>query len=57
MCASERGRRQIQSFFDRITRTSDPLGEFNKAVESQLDTIQRTLDRLSEALDAPQVNS
>ena len=57
MCASERGRRQIQSLFERITQAGDPLGEFNKAVESQLDNIQRTLDRLSEALEAPQVDS
>jgi hypothetical protein len=57
MCASERGRRQIQGFFERITHARDPLGEFNKAVESQLDMIQRTLDHLSEALEAPQVDS
>jgi len=54
LCASERGRKRLHTFFDEIS-SADPLGQFNKAVEDQLDGIQRTLERLSEALevDAP----
>ena len=51
LCASERGRTQLRSLFDRLARSEDPFGEFNEAVESQLDHIQQTLDQLSEALE------
>jgi hypothetical protein len=49
--ASERGREQVRNFFDRMVESDDPLGEFNKAVEEQLENIQHTLDRLAEALE------
>jgi len=52
LCASERGRVQLRGLFDRLARSEDPFGEFNEAVESQLDHIQQTLDQLSEALEA-----
>jgi hypothetical protein len=52
--ASERGREQVRQLFDRLASSEDPLGEFNNAVENQLETIQRALDRLSEALEASQ---
>ncbi|HWX55233.1 MAG TPA: hypothetical protein VN176_11645 [Verrucomicrobiae bacterium] len=51
LCASERARKRLHVFFERVAESGDPLGEFNKAMEDQLDTIQRTLERLSEALD------
>ncbi len=34
----------------------DPLGEFNKFCEEQLETIQQNLDRLAEALEDPQAS-
>ncbi len=52
--ASERGREQVRQLFDRLVSSEDPLGEFNNAIENQLETIQRALDRLSEALETPQ---
>jgi hypothetical protein len=52
LCASERGRAQLRQFFDRLARSEDPLGEFHQAIETQLDSIQRALDHLSEALQA-----
>lgn len=52
--ASERGRKRLHTVFEDINK-ADPLGQFNQAVEDQLDNIQRTLERLSEVLegDAP----
>ena len=51
--ASDRGREQLRSFFDRMVSSDDPLREFNHAVEEQLENIQRALDQLSEALESP----
>ncbi|HEY6272075.1 MAG TPA: hypothetical protein VIX19_08785 [Terriglobales bacterium] len=48
--ASDRGRTQMRAFFDRLARDGDPLGEFSRFLDDQLDAIQRTLDDLSEAL-------
>ncbi len=48
---SERGRAQARTFFDRVSRHGDPLGEFNKFLDDQVATIQRALDELSEALE------
>ena len=53
MCASTRGRRKLHAFFDHMAKNSDPLGELDNALEGQLDTIQRSLDRLSQALESP----
>ena len=49
--ATDRGREQLRNFFDRMASSDDPLGEFNHAVEEQLQNIQRALDQLSEALE------
>jgi hypothetical protein len=50
--ASERGRNRLHTLFEDINN-ADPLGQFNQAVEDQLDSIRRTLERLSEVLEAP----
>lgn len=52
--ASSRGREQLRQFFDRMASSEDPFGEFNDAVEKQLEHIQRALDQLSQALESPQ---
>lgn len=49
--ASDRGRRKVHSFIDRVSQAQNPLGEFNKALDQQLAHIQQTLDQLSEALE------
>lgn len=54
VCASERGREQMRGFFDRLMEHGDPLGEFNKFVDDQLTTIQRTLDNLAQTLEDSQ---
>ena len=51
LAASSRGRQQLRTFFERVSRSQDPLGEFNRAVDAQLEHIQNTLDRLSQALE------
>ncbi|HEY6306769.1 MAG TPA: hypothetical protein VI488_09985 [Candidatus Angelobacter sp.] len=48
LCASGRGRAQMQVLLNQLARHGDPLGEF---LESQLAAIQRTLDDLAEALE------
>ena len=50
--ASERNRPRARRIFDNILDHSDPLGEFNKFCEEQLETIQRNLDHLTEALES-----
>jgi hypothetical protein len=50
--ASERGRAQLRSLFDNLTSSEDPFAPFNQAVENELEYIQRTLDQLSQALEA-----
>jgi hypothetical protein len=52
--ASERARDRVRRAFDHIIEHSDPLNEFNKFCEEQLDNIQRNLDLLAEALERPQ---
>lgn len=52
--ASERGRERVRQALDKLLEHGDPLGEFNKFCEDQLETIQRNLDRISEALEGPQ---
>jgi hypothetical protein len=51
--ASERGRERLRLALDKLMEHGDPLGEFNKFCEDQLETIQRNLDRISEALEGP----
>jgi hypothetical protein len=55
--ATEKGREQLLGFFDRVAKSEDPLGTFNRAFEEQLDTIQHALDRLSQALEGPQLRN
>lgn len=50
--ASSRGREQLRALFDNLPETEDPFGEFNKTIEHELEYIQRTLDQLTEALEA-----
>ena len=50
--ASDRARSRVKHFFDQLAESEDPLGDFNQAIENQLEYIQQTLDQLSEALKA-----
>ena len=52
--ASERGRERVRQALDKLMEHGDPLGEFNKFCEDQLEMIQHNLDRISEALEGPQ---
>ena len=54
--ASERGRERVRQALDKLMEHGDPLGEFNKFCEDQLETIQRNLDRISEALEGPRTS-
>ena len=49
--ATDRGRAQMKAFFQRVAIEGDPLGEFNRFLDCQLDSIQRALDQLSESLE------
>ena len=51
LCASERGREQLSKFFNRLMEHGDPVGEFGKVIDEQLQSIQRALDGLAQALD------
>lgn len=50
--ASERGRAQLRSVLHQFATSDNPMGEFNQAVERELDHIQRTLEQLAQALKA-----
>ena len=52
--ASEKGRERVRNFLDDLMEHGDPLGEFNKFCEDQLETIQQNLDRLAKALEEAQ---
>ena len=52
--ASERGREGVRRVMDNFLEHGDPIGEFGKFCEDQLELIQQSLDRLSEALEEPQ---
>jgi hypothetical protein len=52
--ASERGRERVHDFVDRLLEHGDPLGEFGKFVDEQLDAIQNALDSVAAALEQPQ---
>ena len=54
LLSSDRGRERVRRAFDKLVEHGDPLGEFNKFCEEQLDMIQRNLDRLAEALQDSQ---
>lgn len=50
--ASDRARSRVKHFLDRLAESEDPLGDFNRAVEGQLEHIQQALDQLSDVLEA-----
>ena len=52
--ANEKRRERVRQFFEDLREHGDPLGEFNKFCEDQLEMIQQSLDRLSEALEGSQ---
>ena len=52
--ASEKGRERIRLLFDDLLEHGDPLTEFNKFCEDQLEAIQENLDRVAKALEGPQ---
>jgi len=54
--ASERGRERVRQALDKLLEHSDPLGDFHKFCEDQLETIQNNLDRISEALQGPRAS-
>lgn len=54
--ASEKGRERVRRAFDHIMEHGDPLREFNKFCEEQLEMIQRNLDHLAQALEDPQAS-
>jgi hypothetical protein len=49
--ATDRGRKQMTAFFQRVARDGDPFGEFNRFLDDQLEAIQRALDHLSETIE------
>lgn len=51
ICASERGRERLGGFFNRILEHDDPMGEFARAIDEQLLSIQRALDGLAQSLE------
>ena len=52
--ASERGRQRMRRALDDILDHADPLGEFNKFCEDQIEVIQRNLNHLMESLEEQQ---
>lgn len=50
--ARNRGRAPLRSWMEELKETEDPFGDFNRAVENELEYIQRSLDQLTEALEA-----
>jgi hypothetical protein len=54
--ASERGRERVRHFLDDLMEHGDPLSEFNKFCEDQLETIQQNLDRVAKALEEAQLS-
>ena len=52
--ASEKGRDRVRHFLDNLMEHGDPLNEFNKFCEDQLEVIQQNLDRVAKALEEAQ---
>lgn len=52
--ASEKGRERVHRFLDDLMEHGDPLSEFNKFCEDQLEVIQQNLDRVAKALEEAQ---
>lgn len=51
---SEKGRERAHRILDHWMKHGDPLGEFNKFCEDQLEVIQQNLDRVAKALEEVQ---
>jgi hypothetical protein len=51
LCVTEKGQAKMREALEKLSREGDPLAEFNSFLDQQLDTIQRTLDQLAEALE------
>lgn len=51
LLSTERGREQVRGLFDRMMEHGDPFGEFNKFLDEQLNSIQKALDSVAEALE------
>jgi hypothetical protein len=54
LLSTEKGREQLRGFFERMSEHGDPFGQFNKFLDEQLNTIQRTLDTVAHALEEAQ---
>jgi hypothetical protein len=52
--ATPAGQEKLQELMDTLGGESDPLGDFNRFLDEQLTSIQRTLDHLSKALEEGQ---
>lgn len=52
--ASERARQQMRGLFEQIADGADSLGDFSQFCDEQLGAIQKTLDRLAQALGEEQ---
>lgn len=50
--ASERGRAHLRNLIDHLANPEETFAPFHQAVENELEYIQRSLDQLSEALEA-----
>jgi hypothetical protein len=44
----------MRDFVDRLLEHGDPLGEFSKFVDEQMNAIQTALDSVAAALEQPQ---
>lgn len=49
--ASERGRTRVRQLVHSMVESEEPLADFSRAIEGQLQYIQQTLDQLSEVLE------
>jgi len=54
--ANEKARDRVRRAFDHLLDHGDPLGEFNKFCEEQIEIIQQNLDHLMEALEGQQAS-
>jgi hypothetical protein len=54
--ASVMGGERVRNFLDNLMEHGDPLGEFNKFCEVQLEMIQQNLDRVARALEEGQTS-
>lgn len=50
-CTSTRVQARLRDLFYQLAQSADPFGELNKFFDEQLNNIQRTLDRLADALE------